>query len=121
VLVLVIIYVVPFLVYGAASAVAGLQPPDTASPVRFLSGVLVTKVGTAVALVLLFKLANPAFHERWLLYAAAWFVMFALSEVGDTISGRTTVTEAGLGVLSELIYVPAAVYATRWMVGSDPL
>ena len=99
-LVLLIFYVVPFVVYGAASVFAGLKPPDTASPARFLGGVLVTKLGTAIAFVALFALAGGVWKDRWLL------VMFALSEVGEAISGRTTVPEAVLGVVSECLYAP---------------
>ena len=46
-LVLVVIYAVPILVYGLASAVVGLKTPERASPARFLTGVLVSKIGTA--------------------------------------------------------------------------
>jgi hypothetical protein len=107
-LVLLIIYVVPFVVYGVASVVGGLKPPDTASPARFLSGILVTKLGTAIAFVALFALTRGFWGERWLLYGLIWLVMFALSEVGEAISGRMTVPEAVLGVVSECVYAPAS-------------
>lgn len=64
-LVLVVIYAVPFLVYGAASALGGLRPPRTASPTKFLLGVLLTKVGTAVAFVALFALTRAFWGPRW--------------------------------------------------------
>ena len=105
-LVLLIIYVVPFVVYGAASVFGGLKPPDTASPARVLGGVLVTTLGTAIAFVALFALARHVWHGQWLLYGLLWLVMFALSEVGEAISGRTTVPEAVLGVFSECLYAP---------------
>jgi hypothetical protein len=54
VLVLVIIYAVPFLVYGLFSLVADLRLPGDASPATFLAGVLVSKLGTAIAFVLIF-------------------------------------------------------------------
>jgi hypothetical protein len=110
-LVLVIIYVVPFVVYGAASVFGVLEPPKTASPARFLSGVLVTKLGTAFAFVVLFALTRPVWHERWLLYGAIWLAMFALSELGEAIAGRTTATEAILGIGSEAVYAPLAALA----------
>ncbi len=115
-LVLVIIYVVPFMVYGSASAFGGLKPPTPASPGRFLAGVLVTKVGTAVAFVVLFAFTQAVWGPRWLLYALVWFAMFALGEVGETVSGRTGKTEALLGIVAELIYAPLSAYVTRWLV-----
>ena len=50
--VLTIIYIVPFLIYGLASVVAGLKSPEGASPARFLVSVLISKIGTAIAFVL---------------------------------------------------------------------
>jgi hypothetical protein len=110
-LVLLIIYVVPFVVYGVASVVGGLKPPDTASPARFLSGIFVTKLGTAIAFVALFAIARSAWSGQWLLYGLIWLVMFALSEVGEAISGRMTMPEALLGIVSEVVYAPASALA----------
>ena len=108
ILVLLVIYVVPIVVYGTASLLGGLKPPNTASPGRFLTGVLVTKLGTALAFVALFAFTRDHWQDRWLLYGMTWLVMFALSEVGETIAGRTTVAEAALGVVSECVYAPLA-------------
>jgi hypothetical protein len=110
-LVLLIIYVVPFVVYGVASVVGGLKPPDNASPARFLSGILVTKLGTAIAFVALFAIGRGVWSGQWLLYGLIWLVMFALSEVGEAISGRMTVPEAVLGIVSECMYAPASAFA----------
>jgi hypothetical protein len=107
-LVLLIIYVVPFVVYGVASVVGGLKPPDTASPARFLTGVFVTKLGTAIAFVTLFAMTRGAWQGHWLLYGLIWLVMFALSEVGEAISGRMSGPEAILGIVSECVYAPAS-------------
>ena len=115
--VLVIIYVVPLLVYGAASTFGGLEFPAESSPQRFLLGVLVTKLGTAVAFVLLLQLTSTAWAHRWLLYGLIWFGMFAASEIGDAISGRSTWREALLGILSEAIYAPASAYAACRLLG----
>ena len=54
ILVLTVIYVVPLLVYGLGSVIAGLTKPEGSSPTKFLLSVLVTKIGTAIAFVLLF-------------------------------------------------------------------
>jgi hypothetical protein len=111
--VLAIIYVVPLVVYGAASALWGLEPPEGVSPGRFLFGVLVTKLGTAVAFVAVFSLTSSVWAGRWLVYGMLWFVMFAASEVGEAISRRTSPTEAVLGVIAEAIYAPASAFAVR--------
>lgn len=103
--VLLIIYVVPFSVYGTASALGGLRPPVTTSVGRFFLGILVTKFGTAVAFVLIFSATKDLWGDRWLLYAAMWFSMFALSEIGEAIMGRTTRVEAALGILSQAMWL----------------
>jgi hypothetical protein len=115
--VLLTIYAVPFVVYGAASVFGGLRPPATASAGRFLLGVLVTKLGTAVAFVVLFSATKSLWGDRWFLYASVWFLMFAFSEVGETISGRTTRVEAALGILSEAIYAPLSAFVVQWLLG----
>lgn len=60
VLVLAIIYIVPFMVYGLGVAVAGLKTPSGVSPAQFLLGVLVSKTGTALAFVLIFYFARSS-------------------------------------------------------------
>lgn len=116
-LVLLAIYVLPFVVYGGASILGGLRPPTTASPGRFLLGVMVTKLGTAVAFVSIFAVSRTIWGPRWLLYGMLWFVMFALSELGEAVSGRTTREEAMLGVVSEAIYAPLSAFITQWFLG----
>ena len=95
-LVLLAIYLVPFIVYGVASAFGSLRPPETSSPARFLLGVLITKVGTAVAFVIIFSASRNVWGSQWLVYALVWFLMFALSEVGEAVAGRTSLIEAVL-------------------------
>ena len=118
VLVLIIIYVVPFLVYGLGSAVAGLKTPEGASPVKFLISVLVTKIGTAITFVLLFYFARSALSGQWLLYAFVWWLLFVFGEVGQTIGPNYSWKEAIAGVLSETVYLPFSAYLTNWLVGS---
>ncbi len=117
--VLAIIYVVPLVLYGAASRLGGLELPTESSPQRFLLGVLVTKLGTAVAFVLLLEMTSAVWIDRWLLYGLIWFGMFAASEVGDAISGRSTWREASLGILSEAIYAPASAFAAYRLLGAS--
>lgn len=111
--VLAVIYVVPLALYGAASRFVAMPAPAEAGAARFLIGVLVTKTGTAAAFVGSYWLASPAIRGREGLFAVLWLVMFVASEVGETLSRRTTSTEALIGMISEGIYVPISV----WVVG----
>jgi hypothetical protein len=118
VLVLAIIYVVPFLVYGLASVFADLKPPEGASPTQFLLSVLVSKLGTSIAFVLLFYFTRSSLTGQWLLYAFVWWLMFVLGEIGQAIGPNYSWTEAIAGVLSETVYLPLAAYLTNWLIGS---
>jgi hypothetical protein len=116
-LVLAAIYVVPFVLYGAASVLWNLQPPTSAAPSRFLLGVLVTKVGTTLAFVSIFAVSRATWGPRWMLYATLWFVMFVFSELGEVVSGRWTNLDAVLGVASEAIYFPVSAFITQRLLG----
>jgi hypothetical protein len=112
-LVLTVIFVVPILVYGTFSAFTGLQVPGE-SAVTFLTGVLISKVGTAVAFVTLFYVARDTFAGRWLLYALIWWIMFALGEVGQAIGPNYSWGEALAGGISEAIYFPLSAFLLNW-------
>lgn len=116
VLVLAVIYTVPFLVYGLATVAVGLKPPEGASPSVFLLSVLVSKIGTAIAFVTLFYMARDSLSGQWLLYATVWWSMFVIGEVGQAIGPNYSWEEAGAGVLSETIYFPIAAFLTNWMI-----
>ena len=116
-LVLIIIYVVPFLVYGLGSVVAGLKTPEGASPTKFLISVLVTKIGTAIGFVLLFYFARSSLSGQWLLYAFVWWLMFVIGEIGQTIGPNYSWKEALAGMISETVYFPLAAYLTNWLIG----
>jgi hypothetical protein len=117
VLVLFVIYVVPLLVYGLGSVIAGLKTPEGASPAQFLLSVLVTKVGTAIAFVLLFYFARSSLSGQWVPYAFIWWIMFVLGEIGQTIGPNYSWKEAIAGMISETIYLPLSAYLTNWLVG----
>jgi hypothetical protein len=117
VFVLAIIYIVPFLVYGLGSVVAGLKSPEGASPMQFLISVLVSKIGTAITFVLIFYFARSSLSGQWLLYAFIWWLMFVIGEVGQTIGPNYTWKEALAGVLSETLYLPLSAYITNWLIG----
>src|SRR3989339_883025 len=103
ILVLAIIYIIPIIVYGIFSSVAGLKTPE-GSPLLFLLSVLVSKVGTAIAFVLIFYFARNTFGNNWLLYAFIWWLMFVIGEVGQAIGSNYSWKEAVAGVISETIY-----------------
>ncbi len=117
VLVLAIIYIVPILIYGLASVVAGLKTPEGASPAQFLISVLVSKIGTAIAFVLIFYFARSSLSGQWILYAFIWWLMFAIGEVGQAIGPNYSWKEAIAGILSETIYLPLSAYVTNWLIG----
>lgn len=117
-LVLAIIYAVPIAVYGAFSVVADLKLPGGASPTVFLTSVLVSKLGTALAFVLIFYLARGSLDGRWPVYALLWWVMFVAGEIGQAIGPDYTWKEALAGAVSESIYVPLAAYVTSRLLGA---
>ena len=108
-LVLVVIYIVPFVVYGTLSGLGWIEKPK-GSPLAFLMGVLVSKMGTSVTFVLLIYFGRGAFGEEWLLYAFLWWVMFVLGEIGQTIGPNYSWKEAAAGIVSETVYFPLASY-----------
>ena len=114
--VLTIIYIVPFLIYGLASVVAGLKSPEGASPARFLVSMLISKIGTAIAFVLIFHFARNSLSGQWILYAFLWWLMFVMGEIGQTIGPNYTWKEAVAGILSETIYLPLSAYVTNWLI-----
>jgi len=117
VVVLAVIHAVPFVVYGLASVVVGLKTPEGASPVRFLSGVFVSKIGTALAFVLIFHVARDALSGQWLLYALLWWLMFVLDEIGQSIGPNYSWKEGVAGVISETVYLPLSAWLVDWLIG----
>ena len=109
-LTLVIMYVIPFPIYGALSALTGLQPPIEGSVARFMLSVLVIKCGVAVAFVLLFYLALDRWAQRWTTYALIWWVMFAVVELGQAITPDYSWLDAIGGIAAEAIYFPLAAF-----------
>ena len=117
VLVLAVIYIVPFLVYGLASVVTGLKPPEGVSPARFLISILVSKVGTAIAFVLIFYIASSSLSGKWFLYAVIWWLMLIIGEIGQAIGPNYSWKEAIAGIISETVYLPLSAYITNWLTG----
>ena len=116
ILVLAVIYIVPFVMYGLLSKVIGAKMPDGVSPAKFLLSVLVSKIGTAIAFVLIFYFARNVFIDHWLLYASIWWMMLVVGEVGQAIGPNYTWKEAIAGVISESIYFPIAALILYWLL-----
>lgn len=117
-LVLAIFFIVAFLVYGSFSALTGLKAPGEATPLVFLTSVLVIKAGHTFAFVLLFYLARNTFSPNWLVYAFMWWLMFVIGEIGQAIGPNYSSQEAVAGIISETIYFPLAGFVTRRLIGT---
>ena len=119
IVVIVIIYIVPFLVYGLATVVTDLKPPEDVSPARFLISIFVSKIGTALAFVLIFHFARGSLGGHWFLYGFIWWLMFTIGEVGQAIGPDYSWKEAVAGITSETIYLPLSAYITNWLIGQN--
>lgn len=117
VLVFLVINLIPFAVYAPLSLLTGLEPPSD-QPALFMVQVLIEKLGHAVAFVGIFACGRGLLHQNWLLYAGAWFAMFALGELSQALGPSYTWEMAGAGILSEAIYLPAAALVTRRVIES---
>lgn len=116
---LLIIYVVPFVLYAAATVVWDLKPPDDVPAWQFLLSVLVSKTGIAVAFVAIYSFAQIGLNRRRLLYASIWWLSFAIGELGQTIGPGYTWREAVVGIISEGIYFPLAAIVTDRLIGAE--
>jgi len=113
---LAIIYLVPSVLYGIASSFWGLKTPDNASPAVFLTSILISKIGVAIAFVLIFYFSYPYFDNNWLLYSFIWWIMFVFGEIGQAITPNYSWKEAVIGILSETIYLPLGALVISWMI-----
>lgn len=111
-LVLLIMHIGAFIGYGAFSVISDLEPPEGASPATMFLSVLLQKTGHAFAFVLIFYVARDSLRARWFAYAALWWLMFALDEIGMAIGPWQTWPEALAGILSETLYFPASGFVT---------
>ncbi len=102
---LVVLFVIPILVYGIFSKFFGVKEPEKNS--KFFLSVLLQKIGNAIAFVWIFTMIPS---PNWLMYALAWFVMFAIVEIGQALLPTYSKKEAIAGIISEAIYFPLAAY-----------
>lgn len=115
---LAITFVVPLPVYALLSSVGLAAIPDDGTTAQFMTSVLVMKIGTAIGFVLLFWFARGALAARWLLYAAIWWLMFAVVEVGQAIGPNYSAGDALGGIIAEAVYFPLSSWATARLLGS---
>lgn len=115
ILVLVVIYVIPMVVYGIFSALGKIKTPK-GSPATFLLSILISKIGTAIAFVLIFVFAQNSFAGNWLLYAFIWWLMFVIGEIGQAVGPNYSWKEATAGIISETIYLPISAYLLNWLI-----
>lgn len=114
----VIFHVVAFAVYVPWSMVTGLEPTAAGdSPGLFMLSVFVQKLGHAITFVLVFYLAREQLSQRWLLYAALWWVFAALGEAGEAITPVYSWEEAVAGTIAEVVYFPLAALTTTRLIG----
>ena len=111
-----LLFIVPVFVYGAFSYFGMAEIPG-GSPASFLTGVLVSKIGTAIAFVLLFGLTRSETGQNWLLYALIWWIMYVFGEIGQALGPDYPLSEAVAGIISEAIYFPLSAYLLYRIMG----
>ena len=110
---LLIIFIIPILVYGALAGILNMKTPEGVSPLRFLLGTLVSKIGTAILIAFIFFFAKDVFFDNWILFTAIIFAMFVFGEIGQSLGPNYSWKEALSGILSEAIYLPLSVLVLR--------
>ena len=101
-----IIFIVPFVIYGLNSKWMKVKTPE--NPGMFMLGVAIEKIGASIGFVILFE-------KNWIPYSLVWFVMFALGEIGRALGPDYSSKEALLGIASEAIYLPLSGYVVDWL------
>lgn len=112
-LVFLILFFVPFLTYATYAELMGHKPPEQVDVAVFMASIALDKIGHTIAFVGLFYLARRTFRERWLLYAAAWWVMFVLAEAALALRSGCAWWEAIAGMIAETIYLPLSALVAR--------
>jgi hypothetical protein len=111
-----IIFIAPIVAYGLFLKMGMAQMPS-GSLVAFLAGVLVSNIGTAIAFVLLFTLAPTELGQNWLLYALIWWIMYALSQIGQAIGPTYPISDAIVSIISEAMHFPLSAYLLHRLFG----
>lgn len=101
----VIIFVIPVIVYAIFAKYKLVQEPEKKA--RFFASVVIQKIGTSIGFVTLFTLQNT---DSWLTYGLLWTLMFAIVEIGQSLSDMYTKNDAVAGIISEIIYFSLSAY-----------
>jgi hypothetical protein len=109
-----IIFITPMVVYGLLSPILKIKEPD--KKLKFFLGVLIEKVGTTIGFVAFFYLARDVFVDKWIAYALIWFLMYAITEIGQIYTNDYSKKEAVAGIISEAIYFPAAAFILTLLI-----
>lgn len=102
-----IFFITPIAIYGIFSKFFEVKEPE--KKLRFFAGVLLEKIGTSIGFVGLFYLGQ-SFSNNWFAFGLVWFVMFAVTEVGQIYTHSSPKREAIAGIISESIYFPLSAY-----------
>lgn len=111
IIVFIIIFLVPIGVYGLFSKFYGLKEPDKKK--SFFAGIVIQKLGTTIGFVALAMLVGSTFNQNWLQYGFIWFIMFAITEIGQSIMSNYTKKEMAAGIISEAMYFPLAAWVVQ--------
>lgn len=115
-IVLGIMFVVPFPFYAGFSAAGWVEMPEPDASGAFMLGVLVTKLGVAITFVVVLRWLLRSDAVTWQGYAFAWLVFFSLGEIGQAMGPGYGWGEALAGMLSEAAYVPLSAFAAYRML-----
>lgn len=114
VLVFLIIFIFPIIVYGLCSKIMDIPEPE--KKIAFLLSVIVQKIGTTIGFVGIFLLGEEQLEPNWLLYSMIWVAMVAVTEIGQALLPNYSKKEAVAGVISELLYFPLAGFVVMRML-----
>lgn len=110
-LVLAIQYFVPFLVFSIFTITIALKPPVNKSPLLFILGIAISKIGITAVFVLIYYFTLPFFQINWLAYGILWWALAVSNEIGNTVSRKSGVKEGLAGTVSHTIAVVLSVLA----------
>ena len=113
-----IMLAVPFPFYAAFEALGIVEMPEGASPAEFMLSVVVMKIGIAVGFVLLYRFSASAWQGRLWKYAAIWWVMYAVVEIGQGVGPGYGPGDAVAGMLAEGVYFPLSAWSTARILGN---
>ena len=110
----IIIFIVPILIYGSFVYFLKIKEPE--KKLIFFFGVSLQKFGTAMGFVTLFYLGKEHFVDNWFQYGLVWFLMFAMTEIGQAFLDNSPKKEMAAGIISEAIYFPLSAFIISLLI-----